>query len=257
MPKRKVVAIIPARMESSRFPGKPLARILDLPMVEHVRRRVFLSDVVDEVYVATCNQEIMDAVESSGGKAVMTASTHERCTDRVEEAIHKVGGDIVIIVQGDEPLFNPDIVRLLIEPIQKSQEVQCTNLISVIESEDDLHDVDIVKATLDQKSRVMFFSRAPIPHRRVRNDCPMYRQTGLSAFTESFLKRYSKLPPTPMEIAESIDFLRILEHGYPILGVVYHSETVGVDRPDDIGKVEALLRQDPIQKELHRKIAKK
>jgi 3-deoxy-manno-octulosonate cytidylyltransferase (CMP-KDO synthetase) len=257
MTKRKVVAIIPARMESSRFPGKPLARILDLPMVEHVRRRVFLSGAVDEVYVATCNREILDAVEEAGGKAVMTANTHERCTDRVEEAIHKVGGDIVIIVQGDEPLFNPDIVKLLIEPILKSPEVQCTNLISVIEREDDLHDVDIVKAALDQKSGVMFFSRAPIPHQRVRNHCPLYRQTGLSAFTESFLKLYSKLPPTPMEIAESIDFLRILEHGYPILGVVYQSETVGVDRPDDIGKVEAVLLQDPAQRELYRKITKK
>ena len=256
MGKNHVVAMIPARMESSRFPGKPLAKILDLPMVEHVRRRVLLSDAIHEVYVATCNQEIMDAVEQFGGKAIMTANTHERCTDRVEEAMQKVDGDVVVIVQGDEPLFNPAILNLLLEPILKEPELQCTNLISVIDKAEDLHATDIVKAVLNQKNYVMYFSRAPIPYMRSRNSCPMYRQTGLSAFTKPFLRLYSKLSPTPMEVAESVDFLRILEHGYSILGVIYQSDTVGVDRPDDSEKVEEILRRDPSQRELYQRILK-
>jgi 3-deoxy-manno-octulosonate cytidylyltransferase (CMP-KDO synthetase) len=226
-------------------------------MVEHVRRRVSLSNVVDEVYVATCNREIFDAIENFGGKAIMTANTHERCTDRVEEAMSHIDGDIVVIVQGDEPLFDPEIVSMLIEPILNNNAVQCTNLISVIEKEEDLFDVDIVKAVLDQRNLIMYFSRAPIPHMRVRNSCPTYRQTGLSAFTNSFLRQYSKLPPTPMEITESVDFLRILEHGFPVLGVIYRHETVGVDRPDDIGKVEDILHYDHHQKNLYQTILKR
>jgi 3-deoxy-manno-octulosonate cytidylyltransferase (CMP-KDO synthetase) len=256
MTKRKVVAIIPARMESSRFPGKPLAKILDLPMIEHVRRRVCLSKTVDDVWVATCNQEIVDAVESFGGRAVMTANTHERCTDRVEEAMQKIEGDLVVIVQGDEPLLDPDILGMLIKPMLKGHKIQCTNLISVIDKEEDLSDMDIVKAVLDGSNYILYYSRSPIPYKRVRSNCPMYRQTGLSAFTKSFLQKYSKLPPTPLEIAESVDFLRILEHRYPILGVIFRQETAGVDRPDDIGKVEEILRKDPYERSLYEKILK-
>lgn len=256
MGKRKVVAIIPARMESSRFPGKPLARILDLPMIEHVRRRVCLSNVLDDVFVATCNQEIVDVVERFGGKAIMTANTHERCTDRVEEAMQRIDADIVAIVQGDEPLLDPDILGILIKPMLDDHKIQCTNLISVITKEEDPSDVDIVKAVLDHQNYIMYYSRSPIPYKRVQNNCLIYRQTGLSAFTQSFLQKYSKLPPTPLEIAESVDFLRILEHRYPIFGVIYSQETIGVDRPDDIEKVEEILHRDSYQRNLCEKILK-
>jgi 3-deoxy-manno-octulosonate cytidylyltransferase (CMP-KDO synthetase) len=254
MLERKVVAIIPARMESSRFPGKPLADILGLPMVEHVRRRVALSAAVGDVYVATCNSEILEAVERFGGKAIMTANTHERCTDRVEEAAARIHADIILIVQGDEPLLDPDMLRLLIDPILHDDSIQCVNLLSVIRDREDLLDVDIVKAVLNSDHDVMYYSRSPIPHIRADNNCAMYRQTGLSAFTKTFLRQYSNLPPTPLEIAESVDFLRILEHGYRIRGVVYGMETVGVDRYDDIQKVEKILREDREQKEIFEKI---
>ena len=253
MTKKRVVAMIPARMESSRFPGKPLARILELPMIEHVRRRVALSEVVADVYVATCNQEIFNTVTQYGGKAIMTANTHERCTDRVVEAIQKVEGDIVCVVQGDEPLFDPGIPAILVKPMLKDRTISCVNLLSVIRDEKDLDNIDIVKAVLDVRNTIMYFSRSPIPFRRVQSPCPMYRQTGISAFTKRFLHQYSKLPPTPMEIAESVDFLRILEHRLPILGVVYPRETVGVDRPGDIEKVEKILREDPAQQEIYKK----
>jgi len=253
VPKPRVIAIIPARMESSRFPGKPLVKILDLPMVEQVRRRAWLSDVIDEVFVATCNQEIINVVEQYGGNAIMTASTHERCTDRVEEAMQNVEGDIIVIAQGDEPLLDPEILNRLIEPMVNDNGIKCTNLLSVIQNEQDLPDVDIVKAVINKGNYVMYYSRSPIPHMRVRNNPALYRQTGLSAFRKSFLQQYSKLPPTPLEIAESVDFLRILEHGHPILGVIYDQETVGVDRSDDIEKVEQILKADPHQWNLYQR----
>ncbi|MDP2652742.1 MAG: 3-deoxy-manno-octulosonate cytidylyltransferase [Candidatus Omnitrophota bacterium] len=255
MSNQKVIAVIPARMGSSRFPGKPLQKILGLPMVEHVRRRALLCEAVNDVIVATCDREIADTVSGFGGRAVMTKDTHERCTDRVEEAMQSASADVVVILQGDEPLIVPDVIRMLIEPFRHEKGLLCTNLLSVIQEETDLQDQDIVKAALDQRNFVMFYSRAGIPFHRVRKGpCPMYRQTGLSAFTKKFLRQFSQLPPTPLEITESVDFLRILEHRFQVLGVVYDKPTVGVDRPDDVGIVENILQADPEQKRIYEKI---
>ncbi len=254
MKDKKVVALIPARMQSSRFPGKPLKAILDLPLVEHTRRRALLSEVIDDVVVATCDQEIVEMVEGYGGKAVMTADTHERCTDRVEEASYHMECDIIVIVQGDEPLFFPDMLDRLVQPMLEDNKLYCANILSPISDKIDMDNIDVVKAVLNLQGNVMYFSRSPIPHFRVQGDCPLYRQTGISAFTSSFLRRFSRLQPTPLESIESIDFLRILEHGYPVRGIVYDQLTVGVDRPDDVAKVEAILKNDPMQQNCYQKI---
>jgi 3-deoxy-manno-octulosonate cytidylyltransferase (CMP-KDO synthetase) len=251
---KKVAVIIPARMAASRFPGKPLAKILNLPMIEHVRRRVLLSDAVDDVYVATCDQEIMDTVEKYGGKAIMTASTHERCTDRVEEAAHRVNAGIIVMVQGDEPLFRPDVIRKLIDPFLSDSSVYCTNLLSLIRNRRDLDDIDIVKAAVNNNGNIMFFSRAPIPFFRVDNNMPCYRQTGVSAFSRKFLSTYTVLPPTPLEVAESVDFLRILEHGYSIRSIITGGEMHGVDRIEDLTIIEKILKSDPVQREYYERI---
>jgi 3-deoxy-manno-octulosonate cytidylyltransferase (CMP-KDO synthetase) len=256
MSNKRVAAIIPARMGASRFPGKPLVPILELPMIEHVRRRVILSKAIDEVYVATCDNEIFDTVTQFGGKAIMTKDTHERCTDRVEEAANKIDIDVCVIIQGDEPLFMPDVLSRLVPPLLNDDALCCTNLISKIKKKEDLDDVDIVKTVVDEKGYIMYFSRAPIPYLRVDNNCPLYRQTGVSAFTKSFLHTYANLSPTALEVAESVDFLRIIGHGYPIKGIVYESVTLGVDRPDDVPKVESVLREDKEQKKIYEKILK-
>jgi 3-deoxy-manno-octulosonate cytidylyltransferase (CMP-KDO synthetase) len=252
---KKVVAFIPARMAASRFPGKPLAPILGLPMIEHVRRRVALAEVVDEVVVATCDQEIMDTVIAAGGRAVMTRSTHERCTDRVAEAAESIDCDVAIIVQGDEPLFVPQVLSDLVAPFHSDDDVEVTNLLSTITDKADLQDVDIVKTVLDERGRVLYFSRSPIPHFRVNAPCPMHRQTGVSAFSRSFLRTFTALPPTALEVVESVDFLRIIGHGHQIRGVIWEDRTVGVDRPADIGKIERILREDAAQASLYRRIA--
>jgi len=255
----KVIAVIPARMAASRFPGKPLEKIFDLPMIEHVRRRVLLSDVVDDVYVATCDQEIADVVEKHGGKAIMTSAAHKRCTDRVEEAmrgIYKNEEDIIVIVQGDEPLFRPESIKLVIYPILAGTDINytnCTNLLSIITDKDDLDDIDVVKAVVNLDNNIMYYSRAPVPFIRYK-DTMMYRQTGLSAFTRKFLWIYTDLSPTPLEIADSIDFVRILEHGHQIRAVITQDQMHGVDRSEDIEVVENIIKTDPVQREYYQRI---
>ncbi len=253
--KKRIIAVVPARLESSRFPKKPLALILKLPMVEHVRRRALLCDAVDEVYVATCDDAIRDVVQQAGGKVVMTANTHERCTERVEEAMHSLEADVVAIVQGDEPLLRPQAVAQVVEPFLKDDTLLCTNLVSPIEGAEDFDDPDIVKAATDQNGFIMFFSRAPIPYFRHHVPCPIYRQTGIWGFRADFLKQYSAFPKSSFEQAESIDMLRLLEHGYKILGVPTNYATVGVDRVEDVAVVEHILRTDGVQMALYERIA--
>jgi len=238
---QRITVVIPARMASSRFPGKPLVEILGLPMVEHVRRRALLARGVSDVVVATCDRSVFDAIVGFGGRAVMTANTHERCTDRVEEAMQSLPGDIVVMVQGDEPLLVPEAVEQIARPLVEHHDVVCTNLLSPLESDADLTNANIVKAVCDQSGRLMFLSRAPIPSYRKRVTCPVFRQTGIMAFRAGLLKTYSTLPETPFEQAESVDMLRLLENGYPIHGVVVDYPTVGVDRPEDVPAVERWL----------------
>ena len=254
MSQRKVIAVIPARMGSSRFPGKPLAQILDLPMIEHVRRRVMLCEAIDEVVVATCDQEIVDTVQEASGKAVMTADSHERCTDRVAEAMQDLSGDIVVVVQGDEPLLMPEALSHLVDPFLQDQTINCVNLISRISTPEDLTDVDIVKAILAETGDVMCFTRAAAPYQRVEGQRPMYRQTGLSAFSRTFLTEFTELSPTQLEIIESVDFLRILGHGHKIRASVYDNRTIGVDRPTDVCKVESEIRGNPEQLAIYNQI---
>ncbi len=245
-----ITVVIPARMASSRFPGKPLVTIMGLPLVEHVRRRALLASGIGEVVVATCDREIKDAVEGYGGRAVMTRDTYERCTDRVAEAMERLPGEIVAMVQGDEPLLNPEAVTQVTRPLVDDPALEVVNLLSPLESSADFANVNIVKAVCDQAGNVMFLTRAPVPCFRKQGEVPVFRQTGIMAFRASFLPRYSALPETPLERAESVDMLRVLEHGITIRGVVAGYTTLGVDRPADVALVESALSVDPFQKSL-------
>ncbi|MCP4608400.1 MAG: 3-deoxy-manno-octulosonate cytidylyltransferase [Planctomycetes bacterium] len=254
MPTKKVTVIIPARMGSSRFPGKPLAKILDLPMIEHVRRRITFCDIADEIYVATCDEEIREVVESYGGRVIMTADTHDRCTDRIEEAASILETDIVVNVQGDEPLLLSEAVRDVARPLIESSDTSCSCLIYPILDLAELGNINVVKSVLSQDNRIMYFSRSPIPHFKSNENYPLHKQSGIMAFQKDFLYKYSRLAPTPLEKAESVDMLRILEHGYDILGVVTPYETQGVDVPEDIQRVERILSEDETQRNLYERI---
>ena len=245
-----ITAVIPARMASSRYPGKPLVPILGLPMIEHVRRRALMAEGVDHVVVATCDASIKAAVELAGGEAVMTRDTHERCTDRVEEAMQRLPGEIVAMVQGDEPLLIPDAVRMVTRPLLDDETLDVVNLLSPLESDADYLNPNIVKAVCNLRGELMHLTRAAVPHFRERVTVPVYRQTGIMAFRKSFLHRFSSLPETPLERAESVDMLRVLEHGIRIAGVIADYVTLGVDRPTDVALVEAVLRDDAAQRAL-------
>jgi len=242
------ICVIPARMASSRFPGKPLEYILGMPLILHVMYRCTLEDHFDDVIVATCDREIMECVENANGVAVMTASTHERCTDRVFEAIEAYPNklkknDLVIMVQGDEVLVNPDMLKSMIN-IYESSQVPVVNLISRIYRKEDHDDVNVVKVVTDLNERITYLSRAAIPSRSRNSNVSMYQQTGVIAYSSSFLNKFSKLKQTPLEIIESIDMLRLIEHGISLKSSKTELETISVDTKEDLIRAEKALTND-------------
>jgi 3-deoxy-manno-octulosonate cytidylyltransferase (CMP-KDO synthetase) len=251
---RKVTVVVPARMASSRYPGKPLEMILGLPMIEHVRRRALLAEGVGEVVVATCDREIFTVVEKAGGRAVMTADTHERSTERVAEAMLEVEGDVVVVAQGDEPLLLPSDIELVSAPFNKDADLNCVTLLSPLEGGSDFTNPNIVKAVCDKNGYIMLYSRAPLPYFQKQGECPVYRETGIRAFSSSFLQTYVALPETPFEIVESVDMMRLREHGYQVLGVATDGITLGVDHAEEVGRIESELRSDPQQMGLYQQI---
>lgn len=252
---RKIVAIIPVRMASTRFPGKPLASIMGLPMVEHVRRRVGLCKDVSRVVVATCDVEIREAVKRFGGEVVMTSDKHERCTERVAEAAASLDADIVVNVQGDEPLIMPHMIFELVKPMLGTGACECANLVSPITDDEESANPNVVKTVFDLKKNILYFSREPIPSsKKAKEHFKRYKQLGIIAFSKSMLLRYVSLRMTPIEITESIDMMRLLEHGYSIKAVVTEGASCGVDTPEDLKKAEVLMKKDIILKEYLRSI---
>ena len=243
-----ILAIIPARMGSSRFPGKPMALINGIPMVGHVYTRVTECKKLTKTIVATCDQVISDYVSSIGGEAVMTSSKHERASDRAAEALLKIekqdgiSYDVIVMIQGDEPMIHSDMVESALQPFYESESVNVVNLVADILWVDEFHDRNCIKVVLDNKSRALFFSREPIPTSRDGQDIPMKKQVCVIPFSRSFLMQYQEMEPTPLEIIESVDMMRVLENGYDVQMVHTDFQTFAVDTPDDLRKVEALMQ---------------
>ena len=246
-----VVAIIPARMGSSRFPGKPLTPILGRSMLEHVYRRTAMCEKLQAVYVATCDSEIAQAVQGFGGQRMMTSPLHERASDRVAEAAQSLDAEIVVMIQGDEPMTVPAMIDQAVAPMLEDPQVQCVNLVKRIESEEEYLDPNTIKAVMDNKGNALYFSREPIPTRRILglDRIPLFKQVCIIPFRRDALLAYSKLKPTPLEQAESIDMLRFLEHGQQVRLVETEFETHAVDTPEDSIKVENLMRHDPLTRQ--------
>jgi len=237
----KIIIVIPSRMGSSRFPGKPLFEIIGLPMIEHVRRRSLLANCASDVIVATCDQEIIDTVTAFGGRAIMTLDTHERCTDRIEEAVTGIDADIIVNVQGDEPLLDPEVIDKLVAPFYKDNSVLCTNIVHPITDKSELSSKNVVKVVLSHTNKIIYLSRSEIPGTMLETNITYYKQSGIMAFKKEFLHEFSKLTAGPLEKKESIDMLRVLENDYGIQGVVSHGETVGVDVKENIDFVVKTL----------------
>lgn len=249
----KVLAIIPARMESSRFPGKPMAIIHGMPMIGHCYHRTSLCSDLIETYVATCNQEIYDYVESIGGKAVMTKSTHERAADRTAEAMLKIERhlgyefDIVVLVQGDEPMTTPESISIALEPFKKSQSVNLVNLYGEIYSDDEFNDPNEVKVVVDKNSDAIYFSREPIPSMKKGNSkALMLKQICVIPFTRDYLLKFNSMDETDLEVIESIDMLRVIENGDKVKMVYSNTPSFSVDTKEDLEKVVSKMANDKL-----------
>lgn len=248
-----VLGIVPARMASTRFPGKPMAEIHGVPMVGHCLFRSLMADGMDEVYVATCDTEIDAYVKSLGRGCVMTSPDHERASDRAAEALTLVEQetgrffDHVALIQGDEPMLVPDMLDELVAPVLADPSLPVVNLVADITSEEEFADPNTVKVVAGVSGDALYFSREPIPSRKKYDgDIPRLKQLGMILFSRDALMTYPRLVPTPLEIIESVDMNRFLEHGWPIRLVRTAHASHAVDTPQDLERVGALMEGDPL-----------
>ena len=248
-----IIGIIPARMASSRFPGKPLAKIRGIPMIGHVYHRSKMSDILSDVYIATCDKEIVNYADSIGAPAVMTSASHERASDRAAEAMQKIEmetgkkTDIVVMIQGDEPMICPSMIDDAIRPMLNDPELRVVNLMSRLETQEEHEDPNEVKVVVDQQDFALYFSREPIPSRKKGAlQVPMLKQVCIIPFKRDFLLQFNNLIPTPLEIIESVDMLRVLEHGYKVKMVMSDYRTYSVDTPEDLEYVNKCMENDEL-----------
>ena len=198
--------------------------------------------------VATPDREIAEAVEAFGGTVIMTSPSHERATDRVAEAAETTGGDIVIVIQGDEPLLHPEMIDAVLEPVVKDESVFCSNLIEPIESVEEFESPNTIKVTMDHERNALYFSRSPIPslYRHNFKGAPAFKQVCIIPFRYDALRQFIAMEPTPLEKVESIDMLRVLQHGHTVRLVETTHRTLSVDEIHEIHAVERVMKADSV-----------
>lgn len=244
----KTIAIIPARMGSSRFPGKPIAKLLGRTMLEHVYKRVALSDALDATYIATCDEEIRHAAQAFGARVIMTSDAHERASDRVAEAAAGIDAELIVMVQGDEPMTHPHMIDTAVAPFHNDPQLGCVNLVRRIENETDFYDANTIKVVMNQQGDALYMSRQPIPTLAKSGFAATsaHKQVCIIPFRRATLLNYTQLPPTPLEQLESIDMLRLLEHGFRVKMVETEFNSQAVDTEADLARVAKLMETDPL-----------
>lgn len=251
----KIVAVIPAHMASVRFPGKILFLFHGLPMIEHVRRRALLSQAVSDVIVATCDEDIASAIRGFGGKVVMTANTHKNGTTRVAEAVKDIDCTHVILLQGDEPLLLPRHVDAIADAMQSNSSGDAWNATGPIESAEELDRHSFVKCAVSQSGRIMHcFRRTPGYSSFEQQQAFVRKILGIIAYRKDFLMKVTTLPSAPVELAEFIEQMRILENDYSLQSVPVIPSLPSVNEPHEADVVLEYIRQDPEQKALLDKI---
>ena len=252
----KVIGIIPARMGSSRFPGKPLAEIRGMPMVGHCYLRAQMCSNLDYLCVATCDEEIFEYVTSIGGNAVMTSNKHERATDRAAEALLKVEDqigenfDVVVMIQGDEPMTTPQMISSAVAALESDPSVDVVNLLAEIKCMDEFNDPNEVKVVISANSDALYFSREPRPSvKKFSGKFPMYKQVCVIPFRREALIEFNATPETPLEIIESVDMMRILENGGIVRMVPSPDESWSVDTLSDLEFVKSKMASDALADE--------
>ena len=244
-----VTVIIPARYASTRFPGKPLAELCGKPMVQWVYERSSLCEAVDKVIVATDDQRIANAVVAFGGDVVMTRADHATGTDRLAEVAEGVDDELIVNVQGDEPLIDPAMIQAAVAPLLNDQSIPMGTLRTPLTSLDEFRNPNVVKVVTDRAGFALYFSRAPIPYPRDFaeqleqrwSELATAKHVGLYVYRRSFLLDYPHLPKTPLEEQECLEQLRALEHGYRIHVATTDLVGQGVDTPADLERVRAML----------------
>lgn len=239
----KIIGVIPARWASTRFEGKVLAMINDKPMIQHVWERSSKSEMLNDLVIACDDDRVLVAAEQFGAKTVMTSKDHASGTDRIAEAIESIGGgDIIINIQGDEPLIEPAVIDALATALIDNPSCSMGTVIKVLTSKKELKDPNVVKVVVDGEMNALYFSRSAIPYNRDNHeDAVIYKHLGIYAYRQDFLISYKDLPKSNLEKTEQLEQLRALEFGYKIKTVVTDVETIGVDTPEDLACVEKLL----------------
>jgi 3-deoxy-manno-octulosonate cytidylyltransferase (CMP-KDO synthetase) len=246
--KDTIIAVIPARYSSTRFPGKALVDIKGRPMIQWVYEGTKRSKLINRVIVATDNERIVSAVKSFGGEVMMTSPHHATGTDRIAEVAKSLECDIVVNVQGDEPLIRPEMIDEALLPLVQDASIPMGTLCRKIEDREDAFDTNVVKVVFDKNSFALYFSRSPIPWDRdawtgksswkeLSLANPMYKHIGLYVYRRDFLLDYAAMPGTALEAAEKLEQLRALENGHKIKIVITQYESFGVDIPDDLSKI--------------------
>ncbi len=241
----KVLGVIPARWASTRFEGKMLALLEGRPLIEHVWRQAKKSQVLEDVLIACDDQRILKVAKSFGANAVMTAQDHESGTDRIAEAVAKINVDVIVNVQGDEPLIDPQVIDGLAKVLLKDSQLVMATVIKRIENENDLNNPNVVKALVDCAQNALYFSRSAIPYNRGNKsfkECVYYKHIGLYAYRKDFLIGFKNLPFSKLEVTEKLEQLRVLDAGYKIRTIETHHESIGVDTPEDLERVRHLMK---------------
>ncbi|MBN2060876.1 MAG: 3-deoxy-manno-octulosonate cytidylyltransferase [Deltaproteobacteria bacterium] len=240
-----IIAFIPSRYGSTRFPGKPLALIAGKPMIQHAYQCAKKCTDILEVYVTTDDERIMQRVLQFKGKAIMTAKGHRSGSDRIAEAALKLGlndDDLIINIQGDQPIFSPSLISDMVKPLIDDPEIPMGTIKYLIKDEDDISSSNIVKVVTDEKDFALYFSRHAIPfYREPGSPQCYYKHLGFYAYRMRFLLAFSRLPKGILENAENLEQLRALEHGFRIKVVEVKQDSIEVDTPEDRIKVEEIL----------------
>ena len=238
----KVLCVIPARFASTRLPGKPLKDIAGKPMVVRVYERASQAGLVNETLVATDDERIKTAVEAAGGKAMLTRADHATGTDRLAEVAEAYPDvDLIVNVQGDEPLIDPGLIDDLAGLFEGEPELAMATVKTEIEDEAEQKNPNNVKVVCDKAGYALYFSRSLMPYPR-KGGCPVSKHIGIYAYRRDFLLHYAKMEPTPLEQAESLEQLRALENGYRIKVVETKAKFVGVDTVEDLERVNEIYR---------------
>lgn len=243
----KAICVIPARYSSTRLPGKPLKDICGKPMICRVFERASRAQSVAEVIVATDDERIFQAVEKNFGRAMMTRADHKTGTDRLAEVAAKFpDADVVVNVQGDEPLIEPALIDELVAEFARDNELQMATVATELTAADEMQNPNNVKVVVDLKGNALYFSRSLIPFPRNAGKSPVYKHIGIYAYRRQFLIDYAAMEPTPLELTESLEQLRALENGFKIRVIKSSCRFIGVDTAEDLQLVNEIYRREEI-----------